>query len=74
MAYARSQSRHRSLLLGVSLIGVLVRGAATYADSGSEPRLAIETLSTAPNRVSGGDVLIKVAVPRSVARWRAASI
>src|SRR5262249_45777730 len=63
----RSRSLGRSLFLAVSLAGLLVPSAETYADSRSEHRLAIETLSTAPNRVSGGDVLVRIAVPRRVA-------
>jgi len=41
-----------------------VGGAPAYADRASERHLVITTLSTAPDRVSGGDVLVRVDVPR----------
>jgi hypothetical protein len=66
MTCPRLQFQHHSLLVSVWIIGLLAAGAPTYADSHSHNRLQITSLSTAPQRVSGGDVLVRVSVPRRV--------
>ncbi len=51
----------RLLSTSVVAIGLLVAASPGFA----APPLVITTLSTAPDRVSGGDVLVKVAAPPS---------
>src|SRR5216683_977008 len=48
-----------SILVAAALLG----GAATYADPN---RLSITSLSTKPRHVSGGDVLVRVDIPRGI--------
>src|SRR5260370_12601551 len=48
-----------SILVAAALLG----GAATYADRN---RLSITSLSTKPRYVSGGDVLVRVDIPRGI--------
>ena len=66
MTCPRSQFQGHSLMVSAFLTGLLATTAPTYADSHSQNRFQIVTLSTAPQRVSGGDVLIRVSVPRRV--------
>ena len=55
------------LLIGSVLLGTLVAPAPGFAVPAAGHRLVISTLSTAADRVSGGDVLVKVDVPAGVA-------
>src|SRR5258707_13293579 len=48
-----------SILVSAALLG----GPATYADPN---RLSITSLSTKPRYVSGGDVLVRVDIPRGI--------
>ncbi len=53
----------RLLSAGFAVLALLICVLSGYA---SPPPLTITALSTAPDRVSGGDVLVRVAVPLSV--------
>ena len=57
----------RALSAGVVTLGLI---AATPAHAGppAEKDLVITTLSSAPNRASGGDVLVRIEVPRTVSQ------
>jgi hypothetical protein len=54
----------RLLSAAVAVLALLACALPGYA---SPPPLTITALSTAPDRVSGGDVLVRIAVPPSVA-------
>ncbi|HXL39106.1 MAG TPA: DUF6351 family protein [Myxococcales bacterium] len=62
------RSRHEDRLLSASLAaGLLLLGTAAVADRRSADDLSIATVSTRADLVSGGDVLVRIDVPRSVA-------
>jgi len=52
----------RLLLLGIAAMGPWLATPASAAP----PPLVIRTLLTAPDRVSGGDVLVRIDVPAAV--------
>jgi Tannase-like family of unknown function (DUF6351) len=54
----------RLLSVSIALLSALVAGVG-YAAPSAKNHLVITTLSTAPDRVSGGDVLVKIDVPRA---------
>ncbi|HWT86329.1 MAG TPA: DUF6351 family protein, partial [Myxococcales bacterium] len=62
------RSRREDRFLSASLAaGLLLLGTATLAESRSAGDLSIATVSTRADLVSGGDVLVRIDVPRSVA-------
>ena len=62
------RSRHEDRLLSASLAaGLMLLGTAAVADRRSADDLSIATVSTRADLVSGGDVLVRIDVPRSVA-------
>src|SRR2546425_9007140 len=56
----------RALSASVVALGLLVAAAPGDAGPPAEKHLVITTLSTAPDRVSGGDVLVRIEVPSKV--------
>ena len=56
----------RALSAGVVTLGLIVAAAPAHAGPPGEKQLVITTLSSAPNRASGGDVLVRIEVPRTV--------
>src|ERR1700724_936462 len=64
----RLRSRNEDRFLSASLAAGLLRlGTAALADRRSADDLSIATVSTRADLVSGGDVLVRIDVPRSVA-------
>jgi len=62
------RSRREDRFLSASLAaGLLLLGTATLAESRSAGDLSIATVSTRADLVSGGDVLVRIDVPRSIA-------
>src|SRR5689334_12374107 len=55
----------RALSAGVVTLGLIVATPA-HAGPTAENHLVITTLSSAPNRASGGDVLVRIEVPPTV--------
>lgn len=58
-----SALRRRSVWGGVALLGVLVGAPSASAAPPAANHLVISTLSTGATRASGGDVLVRIAVP-----------
>jgi len=62
------RSRHEDRFLSARLAaGLLLLGTTALADRRSADDLSIATVSTRADLVSGGDVLVRIDVPRSVA-------
>jgi len=62
------RSRHGDRFLSARLAaGLLLLGTTALADRRSADDLSIATVSTRADLVSGGDVLVRIDVPRSVA-------
>src|SRR5258708_18681079 len=59
----KGDTKMTRLLASILLAAVLLGGAATYADP---PRLSISSLSTKSRYVSGGDVVVRVDIPRGI--------
>jgi hypothetical protein len=56
----------RNLSAGVVTLGLIVAATPAHAGPPAEKHLVITTLSSAPNRASGGDVLVSIEVPPTV--------
>ncbi len=67
MAWLRSQSRDRLAPSCLALLGLLVFSAPAVADQESDEDLSIATISTRAKFVSGGDVVVRIDAPRTVA-------
>ena len=64
----RFLSRFLPVAVGFGLSFILTAPAAGREDRDREDRFAIRTLSTQPDRISGGDVLVEISVPRRSGR------
>jgi hypothetical protein len=65
---ARFLSRFLPVAFAVGLSFILTPPAAGREDREGQERFAIRTLSTHPDRITGGDVLVEISVPRKAGR------
>src|SRR5229473_2217143 len=67
MAWLHSQSRGRLAPSCLAWLGLFVFSAPAVADQESDEDLSIATISTRAKFVSGGDVVVRIDAPRTVA-------